>query len=133
MPYLLDSNACIFVLRRADSLVAAQMATVPREQIILCDIVKAELYYGSQRSARPEHNLMQLEAFFANFVSLPFDGQAALLYGRIRRQLEVAGTPIGPHDLLIASITLTNGLTLETHNTREFSRVPDLIIADWEL
>jgi tRNA(fMet)-specific endonuclease VapC len=43
------------------------------------------------------------------------------------------GTPIGPYDLQIASIALSRDLILVTHNTREFSRVKDLVIEDWEI
>lgn len=39
---------------------------------------------------------------------------------------------IGPYDLQIAAIALANDLTLVTHNTREFARVPDLRLEDWE-
>jgi predicted nucleic acid-binding protein len=42
------------------------------------------------------------------------------------------GRPIGPNDLLIAAIACANTLTLVTHNTREFSRVPALQLDDWE-
>ena len=42
------------------------------------------------------------------------------------------GTVIGPNDLLIASIALASGLTLVTHNTGEFSRVPGLKLEDWQ-
>jgi tRNA(fMet)-specific endonuclease VapC len=34
--------------------------------------------------------------------------------------------------MLIAAIAVTHGLTLVTHNTREFGRVAGLISADWE-
>ena len=67
------------------------------------------------------------------FVSLPFDDAAASVYAIIRAHLESAGTPIGPYDLQIAAIALANGLTLVTHNTREFSRVPGLLLEDWEV
>ena len=36
-----------------------------------------------------------------------FDDDCAAAYGRIRAQLAIAGTPIGPNDLLIAAIALT--------------------------
>lgn len=65
--------------------------------------------------------------------SLPFDDSVAHAYGQIRAQLEQAGMPIGPNDLMIAAITLTHGLTLVTHNTREFKRVAGLSLADWEV
>ena len=51
----------------------------------------------------------------------------------IRAQLAAQGTPIGPYDLQIASIALANRLTLVTHNTSEFSRVPGLALEDWEV
>lgn len=47
-------------------------------------------------------------------------------------RLDAAGTPIGPNDLLIASIALAKSLTLVTHNTNEFSRVPRLKLEDWQ-
>jgi tRNA(fMet)-specific endonuclease VapC len=64
---------------------------------------------------------------------LPFDDAAADLGGNLRAQLARQGAPIGPYDLQIAAIALANECTLVTHNVREFSRVPDLTIEDWEL
>ncbi len=64
--------------------------------------------------------------------SLPFDDNAAHEYGRIRAHLASLGTPIGPNDLMIASIALANNLTLITHNTAEFSRIPALQLEDWQ-
>ena len=52
---------------------------------------------------------------------------------RIRRELERGGTPIGPHDLQIAAVAMEHGLMLVTHNTREFSRIPELRLEDWEV
>ena len=56
----------------------------------------------------------------------------AEVYGRIRRDLANQGKPIGANYLLIASIAMANNLVLVTHNVREFSRVKDLQIEDWE-
>jgi tRNA(fMet)-specific endonuclease VapC len=101
--------------------------------IALCDVVKAELYYGAYRSSRQESNLALYETFFSQYVSLPFDGNAAAIYGQIRVRLERLGTPIGAYDLQIAAIALSNNLTLVTHNTREFQRVDELNLEDWEV
>ena len=132
MIYLPDTNVCVAHLRSPDSSVSERFRLHRPEDIALCDIVKAELVYGAYRSAGTEANLALLTEFFAPFVSLPFDGHAAEVYGRIRREMERTGTVIGPHDLFIASIALANGLILVTHNTREFSRVPELTLEDWE-
>jgi len=62
---------------------------------------------------------------------LPFDDKAALNLGDMRAYLAKQGTPIGPYDLQIAAIAITHSLTVVTHNTREFARVPGLNLEDW--
>jgi tRNA(fMet)-specific endonuclease VapC len=85
------------------------------------------------RSAYPERNLKLQQDFLNQFVSLPFNDQAATIFGNIRAQLTAQGTPIGGYDLQITAIALTNNLILVTHNTREFSRIPELKLEDWEI
>lgn len=58
---------------------------------------------------------------------MPFDDHAALHFGEIRSHLATQGTLIGPYDLQIAAI----GLSHQLNNTREFERVPMLMLADW--
>jgi len=130
--YLLDTNACIQFLRDPDSAVSHRLSAVSEGEVALCTVVKAELYYGARRSADPDRSIQVLEAFFGSLVSLPFDDLAAEIYGRIRAYLAQEGQLIGPNDLLIASTALAHGATLVTHNTREFARVPDLRLEDWE-
>ena len=130
--YLLDSNTCIqFLNGRSAPIERRLMGTKPSE-IKLCSVVKAELWYGAERSTKAAAVRTKLTAFFAPYDSLPFDDLAAVEYGRIRGQLAEAGAPIGPNDLMIAAITRGRGLTLVTHNTREFSRIRGLSIEDWE-
>ena len=85
------------------------------------------------KSANPQRNITLHQQFLAQFTSLSFDDLAAATFGTIRSQLEALGTPIGAYDLQIAAITLTNNLTLITHNTREFQRINNLLIEDWEI
>lgn len=132
MIYLLDTNTCIGYISRRSLSIFRRLTSLAQQDVVLCDIVKLELYYGAYRSSRQEENLAVLREFFNEFVSLPFDGQAAVICGLIRAQLASAGTPIGPYDLQIAAIALATNLTLVTHNTREFSRVEGLRIEDWE-
>ena len=42
------------------------------------------------------------------------------------------GQPIGPNDMMIAAIARSRAATLVTPTTAEFSRVPGLLIADWQ-
>jgi tRNA(fMet)-specific endonuclease VapC len=81
---------------------------------------------------RRKSNLKLLARFFQRFTSLHFDDNAAEQYGILRSTLEKQGTLIGPNDLLIAYIALANNVTLVTHNTNEFQRVPSLQMEDWQ-
>ncbi len=130
MTYLLDTNTCIRYLNGRSAQVRSHLESVVPADVVLCSVVKAELYYGAARS--PERTLVRIARFLSPFRSFPFDDFSAHAYGQIRAQLEQAGTPIGPNDLMIAAIAVVHGLTLVTHNTREFGRVTGLVCADWE-
>lgn len=120
MDYLLDANACIVYLNGRSLALKQRFESHRRENIYVCSIVKAELYYGAMRSRNPQETLRIQKAFFESFTSLPFDDKAVEYYGKIRANLVAKGQLIGPNDFLIA------------HNTREFSRVEGLLIEDWQ-
>jgi tRNA(fMet)-specific endonuclease VapC len=130
--YLLDTNTCIAHLRGKTPTLTARLAATAPGEVVLCSIVKAELIFGVLRSSKPVENRRQLDGFFAGLSSLPFDDLAAEEYGRIRAYLTVAGTPIGPNDLLIAAIAIANRLTVVTRNVGEFGRVPGIAVEDWQ-
>jgi tRNA(fMet)-specific endonuclease VapC len=130
--WLPDTNVWIAYLNPRPSAVKQAMRSRPASGIYLCDVVKAELLFGAFKSQRMDANLTVLDDLFRHFHSLPFDGAAAREFGRIRAELQRAGTPIGPYDLQIAAIALAHGLTLVTHNTDEFRRVRGLRFDDWE-
>jgi tRNA(fMet)-specific endonuclease VapC len=132
MTYLLDTNACIELLNERDTPTAQKLAITNSRLVVVCSVVKAELYHGAFKSNRREANLDLLARFFQRFASLSFDDSAAEHYGRLRALLQKQGNLIGPNDLLIASIALANNVTLVTHNTEEFSRIPDLQMVDWQ-
>lgn len=133
MRYLLDTNICIYFLNQRSETVIRRLRQIPPQDVWLCSIVKAELWYGALKSERPVQNCARLEEFFEGFLALPFDDEAAEKYGEIRVALEQAGTPIGPNDLCIAAIALANKLTLITHNRQEFQHVEGLLLEDWGL
>lgn len=130
--WLPDTNVWIAYLNPRPSPVRDAMQRHPACDVRLCDVVKAELFFGAYKSQRRTANLAVLGHLYAGFGSLPFDGAAAREFGRIRADLQRAGTPIGPYDLQIAAIALAHNLTLVTHNTDEFQRVAGLRIEDWE-
>lgn len=131
MSYLLDTNVCIRYLNGRSERIRSHIESLHPREIVLCSVVKAELFYGAMKSVNPVRNITKQRKFTDRFVSYPFDDEAAEAYGRIRSELEKSGTPIGPNDLMIASVAIRNGVVLVTHNTREFGRVRDLKMTDW--
>ena len=131
--YLLDTNVCINYLNYPNSLIWRKIQSISAFEIVICSVVKAELFYGSKKSKNPTLNLAKQMKFLNQFQSLSFDDESALIFGEIRSELAAKGTPIGPYDLQIAAIAMANDLTLITHNTKEFSRIGNLKIEDWEV
>jgi tRNA(fMet)-specific endonuclease VapC len=129
--YLLDTNVCINYLK-GNSAIVRRLSSVAPSAVSVCAIVKAELLYGAMRSNNPSRTQQVQQTFLSQFYSFPFDDQAALIHGRIRAQLAAQGTPIGPYDSQIAAIALAHDLALVTNNSREFCRVENLQIEDWQ-
>lgn len=129
--YLLDTNVCVGLLK-AQPAITGKLTAVPPNALYLCAVVKAELYYGARASQHIARNLATLQTFFGPYVSLGFDDGCAERYGELRADLRRTGQLIGPNDTMIAATALVHKLTLVTHNTREFSRVPGLGLEDWE-
>ena len=129
MSYALDTNTLSYYLR-GEGGVSERLRALSPQQLSLPAIVVYEINFGLRRASRRA----QLEAF-ARMVQvmtvLPFDAEAADHAARIRIELEEAGTPIGPTDLLIAATARRHGRILVTHNRREFDRVSGLAIEDW--
>ena len=130
MSYLLDTNACIDVLKGHPRVVAHIESVSPAECAV--SVVSVfELMAGVRRCARPSQEKKRLEAFLDLISVLSFSAQAAEQAAAIRYDLERQGNIIGPYDLLIAGHALSSRMTLVSKNTREFSRVEDLPLIDW--
>src|SRR5215207_7526611 len=95
MKYLLDTNTCIRIINGRSQAARAKLLTVPPSDVVICSIVRAELFYGSAKSQTPAASRKKQEVFLAPFATLPFDDAAANAYGQLRADLEKAGTPIG--------------------------------------
>ena len=129
--WLLDTNVCVALINRSDEQAAARLLEHPPDSVRLCSVVKAELHFGVQNSARLAENLQRVEIFCRAFESLPFDDDSARHYGIVRAQLRREGRPIGGNDLMIASIAIANSHVLVTRDAREFSRVAGLEVERW--
>lgn len=128
--YLLDTNICIYIIKRKPSGVFRHFEGLSIGDVGISSITGAELAYGVAKGGS-EQNQRALERFLAPLEVARFDEAALWKYGQLRARLERQGEVIGPLDMLIAAHALALGSTLVTNNMREFDRVPGLVLENW--
>lgn len=131
MIYLLDTDICVALIRKRPPHVLARLQQQPPGTVSVSAITVAELAVGAAKSAQPEQNAAALDQFLLPLDVRAFDHTAAQKYGSVRATLEQQGIPIGSMDLLIAAHALSLGLIVVTHNTRHFTRIPNIQLEDW--
>jgi tRNA(fMet)-specific endonuclease VapC len=128
--YILDTNIVSDLVRNPQGAVTQHIIKVGSEAACVSIITAAELRYGCARKGSARL-LANVEAILGSIQVLAFDVPADAEYGGIRADLEAAGKPIGPNDLLIAAHAHALGAVLVTANTSEFSRVRGLQVENW--
>lgn len=134
--FMLDTNICSFIMRELPVAVITRLeqAVLRRQRVVVSAITYAEMRFGAVgKKASPRHALL-VESFCQRLDAvLAWDRAAVDATTNIKIALGATGTPIGNNDAAIAGHAIAAGAVLVTNNTREFERVPGLIIEDWVL
>lgn len=128
--WVLDTNTLIYFFKGMGKVADNLLSRSPKD-IGIPAIVLYELEVGIAKSTSPATRTRQLEQLRAAINVLPFGDPEAKAAALIRAQLEKKGTPIGPHDVLIAGTAAAHGAILVTRNVREFQRVRGLRVENW--
>jgi predicted nucleic acid-binding protein len=130
--YCFDTDVLSAVLRREPPLpLLRRLAQTPPAEQATTTITLGELLYGAAKRGSEQLVARVREVLTLATVILPFDAQAAEVYGPLRAELERQGKRLDEPDLRIASIATSRELTLVTGNVRHFKRVPGLTIENW--
>lgn len=84
MKYLLDTNVCVMFLSGKNQNLLDNFTAISSSDKVLCSVVVGELFFGAYKSQRRADSLKRIQGFVARFVSLPFNDDAAKIYGDIR-------------------------------------------------
>jgi predicted nucleic acid-binding protein len=128
--FLLDTNILSAHLQRPSGLVHRFIQHSGR--LYTSAVSLAELYdwVNGRRDPAPLraslHRLLNFEVSL-----IPFDGDCAEEFGRLRADLRPQGISVDDLDLLIGATALVYDLTVVTHNTRHFRQIPGLRLEDW--
>lgn len=128
--YMLDTNIISDLVRNPQGAVFDKIAEIGGDAVCISIITAAELRYGCAKRGSAKL-LQQVEAILNALEILPLDVPTDTEYGGIRAELEAAGKPIGPNDLLIAAHAYALGAVLVTANLAEFSRVRGIKVENW--
>jgi len=131
---MLDTNICSFIMREQPLLTLQKLhaCSAQKHPIVVSAITYAEMRFGAiGKKASPRHRLLVDEFVKRLDHILAWDKAAVDATTQLKQALAASGTPIGPNDLAIAGHALSVGAVLVTHNTREFQRIPSLVIEDW--
>ncbi|MGA2658599.1 MAG: type II toxin-antitoxin system VapC family toxin [Verrucomicrobiota bacterium] len=130
MTHLLDTDACIGVLRQRPGMVQRLSRIAPTDCAVSM-VTVYELFCGVEKAQDPAKERQKVERFLSAIIELPLDRTAAEVAARIRADLERRGQSVGPYDLLIAGKAVASGVTLVTNNVQEFQRVAGLRLEVW--
>ncbi len=94
-------------------------------------ITFGELRFGAQKSQHQDIALEKLEQLMRYIPVIMPTRETAEKYAITRSYLEKNGQPIGNNDLWIAAHALSMNTILVTNNTKEFIKVPNLLVENW--
>ena len=129
--YMLGTDICAFLLRRACEVLAERVQAVPLAQQVMSVVSYAELLYGVELSSKKKTNAAEVEALARHVTVLDWTRDAAQHDAEIRVALKRKGAMLGAHDLMIAAHARSMGATVITNNSKDFRRVPGLSIDNW--
>jgi tRNA(fMet)-specific endonuclease VapC len=131
LTFLLDTNV-LSDFARGEPAVMTRLRREAPSQLAVSVITEMEVEYGLVRNPNLAPRLREVMRRLLDTIPvLAFEREDARAAAQLRSSLNSQGTPIGAYDLLLAACALRRGLTLVTHNRREFARVGGLGLEDW--
>ena len=131
MRYLLDTNICIYLIKKRPSAVLDRFRQHSPQDVAISIITLFELQYGVEKSQYRQRSEDALTKFLLPLNLIDLDRPSAIEAAAVRAQLEKKGILIGPYDLLIAGLARARDMILVTNNTKEFERIANLRLENW--
>ncbi len=132
MEYMLDTDICIYLIRKKPASVIKKLNSLPNEAIGLSIISIFELQFGVEKSQHHKQSQTALTHFREPIQHiLTVDRQVAERAAMIRAELQKKGTPIASYDVLIAATALTQDVILVSNKPKEFEHVEGLMLENW--
>lgn len=131
MNYLLDTCTVSDLFKKVPAVVK-RFEEVSPKQIHLSTITVMEIEHGLRLHADREKKIRPVWDTFSKLITIiPFSHYCGAAAAKLRCYLKSSGQPIGPYDILIAGTALAHNQVVVTSNTKEFKRMPEIVVEDW--
>jgi tRNA(fMet)-specific endonuclease VapC len=127
--FLLDTDICSAYLKQNGLVINRFIQYGGRLNI--ATVTLGELFAWALRAKASPRRLPSLRDLLKEVRVLPVDEVVSHQFGEVRAWQLDRGLATPDLDLLNASVALVHGLTLSTHNTRDYANVPGLKYVDW--
>ncbi len=130
MHYLLDTNICIYIIKRQPPQVLQRLESLAQGSAVMSVVSYAELRAGLEiQTANRAQDERALSLLTRRIPVLPFSESEAISFGILRAA--VRDRRRDTMDQLIAAHALSLGLTLVTNNEADFKDYPNLKVENW--
>ncbi|MBI4209135.1 MAG: type II toxin-antitoxin system VapC family toxin [Deltaproteobacteria bacterium] len=131
MRYLLDTCVISDFIKGYPDL-RDRFLKVPPDDVAISTVTQMEIHYGLLLHKEQTKKLRRpIQSLLESLHILPLTSEDAEYAAKIRVDLRKKGIPIGPYDLLLAGTALSRDLIFVTSNEKEFSRVQNLKLENW--
>ncbi len=128
--YLLDTDTVIYNLN-GHSIIQENLRLHLHDPLMISVITLMELYYGAYKSKRTTSNLAKIRAIENSLEIVEVGRESVEIFGALKANMEISGTPLDDFDLILASCALANNLILVTNNLKHFERIQGLKVENW--
>ena len=132
MRYMLDTNICIYIIKRQPPQVLHRLAALAQGSAVMSVVSYAELRAGLEiQTANRSRDASVLALLISRIPVLPFTESDAESFGVLRAAARDRRRDA--MDQLIAAHAVSVGLTLVTNNEADFKDYPGLRVENWTL
>jgi len=132
MRYMLDTNICIYLIKRHPPQVVGRLAALAQGSAVMSVVTYAELRAGLEIQTVNRAQDAHVLALLINQIPvLPFTQVDAEHFGVLRAA--VRDRSRNAMDRLIAAHAVSSSLTLVTNNEADFKDYPGLVVENWAL
>lgn len=127
--YLLDTNICVFFLRKQYA-ISEKLKQAGLRNCYISEITVGELLYGAFCSQHKEKHIKQIDEFVGLFIVKPIYPVLSV-FAEEKAKLRKQGLLIDDFDLLIGATALKYDMTLVTENIKHLSHINGLHLENW--